>query len=213
MIGDNISLKPHHFIPAKAIYDYLNEKIGNKFTIALGGESGCGKSTLSAALGTVMEENGLKVGLIHIDDYFKLPPHTNHLNRERDLANVGMHEVNMEKLQKDIDAFKSDTVSIIKPLVHYQNNEILEENFEFSNINVLIIEGTYTLALDVDCKIFMLRNYKDTLSARIERGRDPITPFVENVLEIEHEIISKFEQKANFVIQKDYSVEIKIPLV
>ena len=59
----------------------------------------------------------------------------------------------------------------------------------------MIVEGTYTPLLKVDLKIFMERNYHDTLKNRIERARDPLTPFVESVLEIESEF-KTFKAKA-----------------
>ncbi len=207
MIGDNIQLKPHHMTPAKSIVEYLQSIIKEKWVIAIGGESGCGKSTLSMAIQKSLEEKGYSVMTLHFDDYFILPPHTNHLNREKDLANVGIHEVDMGKLQSHIDAFNSGLDAITKPLVDFHNNSISEETLIIGDKDILIVEGTYTLALNTDTKIFMTRNYIDTKEARIARGRDQLTSFVEEVLDIEHKIIKEFKKDADIIVNKDYSIE------
>lgn len=207
MIGDNLTVKEHHLIPARAIYNFIADNIDEHFTISIGGESGCGKSTLSVALKQVLEEHAYRVILFHMDDYFHLPPASNHQNREKDLKNVGPHEVNLSLLQEHIDAFKRGETDITKPLVHYAENEIIQEKVGFSDYNILIVEGTYTPLLNVDLKIFMERNYHDTLQNRIERARDPLTPFVESVLEIEHNIIKQFAANTQIMVDKNYGIK------
>jgi len=72
---------------------------------------------------------------------------------------------------------------------------------------VFILEGTYLALLeDIDTKVFMTRDYKDTWEARVERSRDPITPFIEEVLEIEHQIIKPHQELADITVDKDYNI-------
>jgi uridine kinase len=207
MIGDKLTLQPKHLIPAKEIYNHLSDKIKGKYTIAIGGESGCGKSTLAVAIKEIFGKEGLNIFIFHMDDYFLLPPTSNHNQRLWSLTHVGPQEVNLELLQKHIDAFKNKNHTITKPLVHYKENEIRSEQIDLTHYDIILIEGTYTLSLDVDTKIFMERNYKDTLQDRINRARDPLTPFVESVLEIEHNIISRYIDNANIIVNKDYSIK------
>jgi uridine kinase len=206
MIGDVIQLKPHHYEPAHKIVESIMSKLSSRHTIAIAGESGCGKSTLSIALKDTIDKRGLKAFILHMDDYFILPPATNHNNRLASLSNVGPHEVKLDLLQSHLNAFKNGEKTLTKPLVHYKENEIRSEQIDFTDIDILIIEGTYTLGIQVDSKIFMTRNYKDTLQARMERARDPLTPFVEQVLEIEHNIIKKFEAVADVIVDKEYDI-------
>ena len=71
----------------------------------------------------------------------------------------------------------------------------------------LIIEGTYILDVDdFDFKIFIDRNYKDTYENRLNRNRDEKSDFVEQVLDIEHQIIKQYKNKADLVLGKDYQV-------
>jgi len=42
---------------------------------------------------------------------------------------------------------------------------------------------------------------------RAKRAREAFDPFIEKVLETEHEIISKFRENADVVITREYDVE------
>jgi len=211
MIGDKLILRPYHYQPARDIYDLLSSKIrkqdSSQFFITISGESGCGKSTLAIALKEVLTENNLRSFILHMDDYFHLPPTSNHLQRMEDINHVGPQEVNLDLMQDHIQAIKSGATEIIKPLIHYKENDKREEIFRPNELDVIIIEGTYvSLLKDIDAKVFMLRNYLDTRENRISRARDPITPFVEDVLEIEHSIIKKHKDLASILVDKEYNV-------
>ena len=144
---------------------------------------------------------------MQMDDYFHLAARSNHENRVKSLENVGVHEVNLEKLSENIKAFRNGESSIEKPLVHYQENKILSESIDTKYFPFLIIEGTYILDVDdFDFKIFIDRNYKDTYENRLNRNRDEKSDFVEQVLDIEHQIIKQYKNKADLVLGKDYQV-------
>ncbi len=98
---------------------------------------------------------------------------------------------------------------IDKPLVDYDSNTIQEETIALGGIRVLIAEGTYTSLLKhVDTRIFIDRNWLDTLEdrQRRNRGKEVGDPFIEQVLRTEHKIIAGHKQLADFVITKDYEV-------
>lgn len=210
MIGDNIIVKNHHMPPAGKILDRVGKRLENRtgvFVFTVGGESGSGKSTLSLAMKTLLEERGNKTFIFHMDDYFRYPPHDNHQKRLEDISWVGPGEVNLELLQEHVDKVKEGTGMLRKPLVHYRENLIREVIVEMDDVGVVIVEGTYTTLLEnIDCKVFMLRNYIDTYEARVRRGRDQLIPFNEKVLEIEHEIIRKHADLADILIDKNYNV-------
>ena len=210
MIGDIVEVKDHHIPPAKKIFSLIRDELGKTsgvFAITVGGESGSGKSTLSLALKKVLEQHEYNTFIFHIDDYFKLPPEDNHEQRLADLSNVGPHEVNMNLLQKNIEQVKAGATQLKKPLVHYRENQIRQVIVELEDIHVVIAEGTYcTLLDDIDSKVFMLRNYHDTYEARAKRGRDPMDPFIEKVLEIEHNILHDHIEKADILVDKEYNV-------
>ena len=208
MIGDRIEIRPEYLdISDKILHhfpeEYFNDS--NAVCIAIGGESGCGKSTLSLALKKTLSQHNINSVVLHQDDYFFLPPKTNHNNRIKSISNVGVEEVNLELLDRHISIIKKRSSDILlKPLVNYQNDEILEERMSIDKVNVIIVDGTYAMLLkEADFKIFMLRNFKETKEYRIARGRDIISSFNEEVLEIEHQIIKGHKDKAHYIIDKN----------
>ena len=77
---------------------------------------------------------------------------------------------------------------------------------DVGDLAVLIIEGTYTTALRfVDLRVFIDRDYTQTLGARKRRGRDRLEPFVADVLEREHLIISGHKSEADIIVTADFN--------
>nr|WP_314490204.1 hypothetical protein [uncultured Chryseobacterium sp.] len=209
MIGDVINLEQKHLDTAENIYRIIkqNDAYPEKIAVGICGESGSGKSVTAFALKKVFDENGIRSFVIQMDDYFKLPPKSNHENRLKSFENVGPHEVHLDLIQENINDFKDGRMTIEKPLVHYQDNSVTEETVDTDNIAVLIVEGTYVLSIDeFDFSIFIDRNYKDTYEKRMERNRDEQSDFVEKVLDIEHNIIRQFKQKADIILGKNYQI-------
>ncbi len=210
MIGDKLILQPYHLPPAREIFNLISDKKKEKrIAVTIAGESGSGKSTLAIALKKVCEEHDMHAFIFHMDDYFYLPPTSNHIQRLEDINHVGPQEVNLQLLQTHIDQFLKGEEYLEKPLVHYKENEIRTELVDLSRVVIIIIEGTYATLLDqIVCKVFMSRNYRETLEDRIKRDRDPINPFLEDVLEIEHQIIKKHKEFAHILVDSDYKVHI-----
>jgi len=210
MVGDKLILKPYHLPPARDIYTFIKDKLKNKpkpFFISISGESGCGKSTLAIALKEVLKENGLKSFILHMDDYFHLPPTSNHIQRLDDINHVGPQEVDLDLMQKHILDIRGGVNQILKPLIHYKENDKRTELFNPSAFDIIIIEGNYvSLLKEIDVKVFMLRTYIDLREEMESKDKDPISPFIESVLEIEHLIIRKHVEKAQLLVDKEYNV-------
>jgi len=210
MIGDKLLLKPHHLPPAREIFALKKSVLENHkgiYLFNISGESGSGKSTLAIALKSVLEDNGYHSYIFHMDDYFRLPPTSNHNQRVESLDYVGSQEVDLALLDSHIQEIKNGVKELYKPLVHYKENEIRTEYVKLDGLKVIIVEGTYTTLLEnTDCKIFLDRDYKLTLEDRILRAREPITEFIESVLEIEHQIISSHKAMADIVLGADYQL-------
>jgi uridine kinase len=178
-----------------------------KIAIGIAGESGSGKSVTAFALQKILEQENVKSLVLQMDDYFKLPPKTNHENRLKSLDNVGIQEVDLEKLSQNIKDFKTESSEIEKPLVYYSENLISSEKIDTSGYEVILVEGTYILEIEeFDFKIFIDRNYKDTHENRMKRNRDEQSDFVEKVLEIEHQIIRSFKNNADLILGKNYEL-------
>jgi hypothetical protein len=60
--------------------------------------------------------------------------------------------------------------------------------------------------------VFIDRDYHQTLEARKRRARDKWEPFMQDVLEREHQIISRHEALAQVVIPADFgSIQLQEP--
>ncbi|NOY47196.1 MAG: hypothetical protein GXO84_03120 [Chlorobi bacterium] len=209
MIGDKLTYHSAYKNITRFVISELRDRLinENRICISVGGESGCGKTSLAYALKIDIENaTGRKGYLFHGDDYFKLPPADNHNNRLENIKNVGVNEVNMDILDTHILEFKKGN-SIVKPLVIYEENIIVTEQVNGSEFDFCIVEGTYvSLLRNIDYKLFVETTYIDTYSLRLERARDLMTDFNEQVLEIEHQIIKSQCKLANIVIDKDLNI-------
>lgn len=211
MKGDIIYVKPEYFSTAErlvtgleALPQYHN---GQRLVVFICGESGSGKSVTAICLGKSLGDKGITSSVLHLDDYFKLPPISNHEKRLEDISWVGPGEVRLDLLQQHVDDFLNGNITVEKPLMHYRANATTLEELDWNNVQVLIVEGTYTFFLErAHYRIFMSRNYHDTFEQRMARGRDVQSNFVESVLEIEHNIIAPKGHLADATVLKDYSV-------
>jgi len=208
MEGDVLIINNYHRKAARQVVALLLpelEKAGNKFFLSVAGESGAGKSEIAASIVAEVEKTGRKTFIFQQDDYFVYPPKTNMNKREEDIGWVGMQEVKLSILDTEIEAIRSGEHKIEKPLVIFDEDRITTEVVDLSGYSVFIAEGTYTTALkNVDVRIFIDRDMKDTKKARAKRAREKQDEFLEQVLTIEHRIISAQKKDADIIITKGF---------
>ena len=213
MKGDKLILQEYHKRAAGEIVLHLNQYIEQKetrYVITVAGESGSGKSETGKAIADELVKFGIKSVLLGQDDYFILPPKTNDSKRREDPEWLGPHvEVRLDVLEQNLLNAIQGKREIVKPIVDYDSNTIDEETINMDGIKVLIAEGTYTSLLKhVDTRVFICRNWLDTLEHRQNRmrGNEVGDTFIEQVLSIEHKIIAGHKQLADILITKDYAV-------
>lgn len=205
MIGDKLVIEPHHTERAIEICELLIPRIKGRFTMTVAGESGAGKSEVAWEIARYLKDHGVPAGILQQDDYFVFPPKTNHEMRRINLAQVGLFEVKLDFLSSNLRSFKRNESPIYKPLVVFDEDRITDEELDVRDWQVLIAEGTYTSTLKfVDFRVFIDRDYHQTLKARKKRARDKFEPFVLEVLEVEHRIISKHKNLADAVIDETF---------
>jgi uridine kinase len=207
MIGDELIIERHHTDRATDICALLEDLLPRheRFTIAVAGESGAGKSELAHEIARQLDEKGIRAGILQQDDYFVFPPKTNHEMRRRNLEQVGPFEVKLHFLDSNLRSFKRAESPIYKPLVDYAQDQITTVEMDVSDLRVLIAEGTYTSLLRfADFRVFIDRDYRQTLEDRKRRARDKFEPFVVDVLEREHHIISQHKARADVVVTADF---------
>jgi len=208
-----MEMNPHESA-AKIIIPAIVDKIKNDskcYVIALAGESGCGKTETSKALIESLSSFGIKSQILGQDNYFYLPPAANHAKRKSDSTWLGQRkEVNFQLLDDTLVAAKNGSNILEVQHIDYHTGLVTKEAVNMSNIQVIIVEGTYTMLLKhVDTRIFIDADYHDTLPYRImrNRGNEVHDPFVENILETEHKIIAGHRFLADFIISKEYKVK------
>lgn len=207
MIGDNLIYHPEYKPVGNVVIAEIEKQMlkGERLCIAVGGESGSGKTSLAYALYVDIQKFfGVQGFLFHGDDYFLYPPKDNHNRRLEDISTVGTNEVNLELLSANILEFKKNENLVTKPLVNYDENKILEEKINPADFHFCLVEGTYSMLLEnIDYKVFIETNYKDTKTSRLKRARDIIDDFNEGVLEIEHNIIKEHRKFADLIYGKN----------
>jgi uridine kinase len=210
VIGDRLIIKDFHTRAALTICDALVPEIEKKeghYLITVAGESGSGKSEIAAELSRILAARSISSYIFQQDDYFVYPPKTNETMRRKCIDHVGTQEVRLDLLNEHIAALLDGEKRIKKPVVIFEQDRIDEEEVLLNNIKAVIVEGTYTSLLErIDCRIFIDRDYTITKKSRLERAREEQDDFLEQVLKIEHEIISRHKAKAHIIITKDYEV-------
>ena len=176
MIGDKLIIKEKHRRAANQVADRILPQIRSAtriYTISVAGESGSGKSETGRAVADALNERGFKTLVVQQDDYFVHPPKTNDRTRRKDIGWVGMQEVRLDLLDKHLGQARSGASRIVKPLVMYEEDRITEEVLSLEAIDVVVVEGTYTTALEnVDTRISIDLTYLETLQSRLERARE-----------------------------------------
>lgn len=208
MKGDKLVINEGHIRAANQTLELLLPGITSsqgRFVITIAGESGSGKSEIAAALSEALSRKDIKSVILQQDDYFVYPPKTNENMRRKDMRHVGLSEVRLDLLDRNIKDAVTGQSAIIKPLVIFDEDRIAEEMVNLEGIEAVIVEGTYTTTLkSAHQHIFIDRNYIDTLEARRKRAREAQDEFLENVLKIEHDIIQPQKTQASIIISRDY---------
>jgi uridine kinase len=211
MRGDKILIEEHHRSVADEIAAGIIDRVraaDRRFTVTVAGESGSGKSETAQALADALGDRGVSAIVLQQDDYYVLPPISNDRARRANFKWVGTTEVRLDLLDEHLAAARAGESSVMKPLVIYAEDRIDSETIEFGDALVVIAEGVYTSLLEeVDLRVFIARNRLETLEHRTKRGREAIEPFIESVLELEHEIISQHRTRADIIISREYDVE------
>lgn len=210
MIGD-IDSSTINVSAAKQLLADFTELTGkHKKVIAIAGESGSGKTHMALALKSAFSALLQQALILHMDDFYVLPPALNHQNRLLGMHNVGPQEVDLPRMQQVLRQFKSGAKSVVAPVVHYYENKIEDVLYDFQAIEVLIIEGTYAFYVEqTDFHLFMTRDYTQTKSLRIQRnrGNEANDPFIEKVLEKEHQLVVAKKEKADAWIDYDFNLK------
>ncbi len=217
MHGDIILVAACHRRAADRLMDDLVPALSSltrPLAIGISGESGSGKSELAKALHEALTDQRLRSVVLQQDDYFVYPPKTNDAKRRQAFDWIGPHEVQLDRLDRDVQAIVHGANHITKPLVIYAEDRVDEEQIDTSGCQVVIAEGTYVTRIEsLDWRVFIDRTYRETTAARRKRGREAPDPFLERVLAREHEIIRCQREDATFLVHADFTVSAQSPIL
>ncbi|MCP4604841.1 MAG: hypothetical protein GY847_30700 [Proteobacteria bacterium] len=205
MIGDKLVITEYHRQNGKKVAQLVLKRmkdVDRAIAVTVAGESGSGKSETAATTAEELEKHGFTAVILGQDDYFKLPPKSNASKRSEDIDWVGTGEVRLDLMDEHLRAAKQGRKEIVKPLVYFEEDRIGEETLQLEGIDIIIAEGTYTSILEeADVHAFIDATYHATLEHRKKRARDETAgEFIERVLEIEHQIISKHKERADIIL-------------
>ena len=213
MKGDQIEINESNITAAATILDRIRPEMGQKtkpYILTIAGESGTGKTTTAHAFVHLLEQENRKALVLTLDDYFIYPPHFNDIQRKKDPSWLGPHkEIHFALLDENLRDAMNGKTSIVKPQVNYYNNTIENIILNISQVDMIVVEGTYvSLLKNVNRKVFVLGGPEETLTNRIRRnrGNEVRDEFTENILQTEHKIIAGHRFLADFIIDLDFNV-------
>ncbi len=199
----------------KKVADQLSELIlkdfpwNEKLIVAVGGEAGTGKTEIVHVVSDNLFKSPyeLRSFILHVDDFFNLPrKERNELRVKTNLESVGISEIDQDEVAYVIKKFKEDSEITLVPIYDILTSIQHKLVVDFQNIHVLLVEGLYANSIDAPYSVYIDHTYHDNLEFQIERGKEVMDEFRINVLEKEHQAISKLKKNANIIVNKDYSL-------
>ena len=209
MIGDVLLLTDRHHRAGEAIVDWLlqNRAGRPKLTLAIGGESGSGKSELAHVVRIQLKKKaGIRSKVLHTDNYYRVPPADRTAWRqEHGVHCVGVDEYDWAAIGQHLQQFRDGAEAVLPflDIVSEQEDRLLTS---FAAIDVLVLEGLYSLHAAVDVKVFIDLTYHDTKKAQLLRGKEPQTVFRAQVLQREHEVVREFKAHADLIVTREFAV-------
>lgn len=178
-----------------------------KYVVAISGESGAGKSELSHSLALALKAQGIRVKVLHTDNYYLVPPL---LRKEWRMTNgiesVGIDEYDWSLVNRNIADFKENRETIM-PCIDIVPDQIDKLITDFMKIHLLVIDGLYAINTEnVDLRVFIELTYHETKMSQLMRGKEPQDEFRLQVLEREHINVMSLKPKADLLVNRNYDV-------
>ncbi len=185
----------------------LASRPGYRYMVAVSGESGAGKSELSHSLAQELKKSGIRVKVLHTDNYYTVEPSMRRADREStNFDRVGIDEYDWGLLNGNIEDFRQSRQSIM-PCIDILTDEVDQLYTDFSRIDVLVIDGLYALGVDdVDLRVFIDLTYHETKKSQLERGKESTDDHRWQVLEREHLSVRSLRSLADLFVDRSFLV-------
>lgn len=209
MLNDVVTIEKKHTNAAKTLYDRVIRDRKIKFIVTISGEVGTGKCEIAHELGRKLIEDGISVKLLHMDNYYFIPPRERQEWRKKNgLGKIGYDEYDWNKVNQNIDDFRMDKVSVM-PVVDLFTQKVDQLHTDFKGIEVLIIEGLYSIRINQsDLRVFIELTYEDTWDEQKLTHKEVLDDFRLDVLAHEHKAVQSLKGLADFYIDFDTAGEI-----
>lgn len=203
MVGDKVIIEEIHIQKANIVLESLLKIYKPKMLLGIGAISGTGKTEIASVLQEKLWEGyKIRTKIIHLDDYYKIPPISREKHR-RETDIIGREEINWNKLQNIIKSFKEG-----KKYIRVQRIHKFLDDYEFcitpcKDIDLIVFEGLFSLYIqEVDCKVYLEGSPSDTLEFRIKRGK-----------ENEHDEFREYvvKRESNSVVQSKKYADLIVP--
>lgn len=206
MLGDVLLIQEKHKQAAQIIANKILQNYSRKFVVAISGESGSGKSELSHCIARELKTEGIRAKILHSDNYYKIHPlERTSWRLQNGIDKVGLNEIDWETIEKNIADFKSDRKSDM-PCIDIVVDQVDLLTVDFSQNDLLILDGLYAINAEADMKVFIDLTYHETKKAQTDRGKEPQNEYRMKVLEQEHQVVLSLRKKADLFISKEYLV-------
>jgi len=203
-----ITISKKHKETAGLIYDRIKDNITPKYILTVTGEVGTGKSTVCYLLGRLLREQGLKVKIMELDNYYKIPPlERKEWRKNHGIKEVGPDEYDWEKIYKTIDDFKNNRITKV-PYVDLFTDYVDELTTDFKGVDVLIIKGLYSIKCkESKFKVFIELTYEESKSVNHFVENENLDNFRMQVIRKEQEEVKKLKEGVDFFVNFDYDEE------
>jgi len=209
MLNDILQLNKKHEFAARTILEKVMAEKSGKYIITISGEVETGKCEVAHMLGKLLKREGVRVKLLHMDNYYKIPPlERTEWRKRHGLESVGYDEYDWEVVSRTLAGFKENKLTTL-PCVDLFTGQIDQLTTNFSGIEVLIIEGLYSVKIEeANLKVFIEQTYRDTIEEQKMSGKEELDEFRMQILEREHQVVQSLKPLADFYLDFDTASEI-----
>jgi uridine kinase len=209
MLNDVVTIEKKHTNAAKTLFDRVMRDLKPKFIVAISGEVGTGKCEIAHELGRKLIESGLSVKLLHMDNYYHIPPlERQEWRKMNGLDKIGYDEYDWNTVNLNIDDFRMNHKSVM-PVVDLFTQKVDQLHTDFKGIEILIIEGLYSIRINQsDLRVFIELTYEDTWEEQETTHKEILDDFRMEVLKHEHKAVQSLKKLADFYIDFDTAGEI-----
>jgi uridine kinase len=209
MLNDVVTIGRKHTNAASTLFDRVMRDRKVKYIVSISGEVGAGKCEIAHELGRKLIDSGISVKLLHMDNYYHIPPLERHEWRIKNgLEKIGYEEYDWDQINRNLDEFRMDRKSVL-PLVDLFTQKVDRLYTDFKGIEVLIIEGLYSIKINQsDLRVFIELTYEDTWEEQMTTHKEVLDDFRMEVLKHEHKAVQSLKSQADFYIDFDTAGEI-----